>query len=340
MELNAVICQFLGNGDYAIARINDGLINSTFKVETPEKSYILQKINSDIFKNHAALLENHLKVTAVLAASNYPKKLVRIVAAKNGESWVNDEDGIWRMTEFIDDTITFLKVPSADLAFEAAKCLSEFYEILNRKPLELQEVLPGFIDFEKRIIDFQDAIKTADNQYLEAASEEISFLQSLLTLPEKWIALSVSKKLPTRTIHADPKISNILFDKQDKAVAVIDLDTMMNAPILYDFGDMVRSYCNTTNEDDASTENNFSLETYQAVKAGFLTNLKEMLSDVELNNLDYAAKVVVYIQALRFLTDYLLGSVYYKTSYAAHNLDRTKNQIYLLKNLMKNIHEI
>ncbi|WP_449397500.1 phosphotransferase [Chryseobacterium wanjuense] len=139
--------------------------------------------------------------------------------------------------------------------------------------------------------------------------------------------------LPSRIIHADAKISNILFNKEYHPIAVIDLDTVMISSILYDFGTMIQSYTNNTEEDDGKAENNFNPEIYTAVKKGFLFYLNEKLTPEELENLDYAAQVAIYIQAIRFLTDYLDGSKYYSIKYPEHNLDRTKNQIELLKGL-------
>ena len=148
------------------------------------------------------------------------------------------------------------------------------------------------------------------------------------------IALQASQELPERVIHADPKISNILFTKDGEALSVIDLDTMMNSTLLYDFGDMMRSYCNLTDEDDATMVDNFAPAIYDSVKEGFLSHLSSKLTSIELENLDYAAQVVIYIQAVRFLTDYLNNDVYYSTKYPEHNLDRTRNQVNLVKNVI------
>ena len=143
-----------------------------------------------------------------------------------------------------------------------------------------------------------------------------------------------SNSLPIRVIHADPKISNIRFDKENKAIAVIDLDTMMNGTILYDFGDMIRSYTNNAEEDNGWVKDHFNAENYVAVKEGFLFYLKDTLTPIELENLDYAAQLIIYIQAIRFLTDFLNDDIYYSTKYKLQNLDRTKNQINLLKGLL------
>ncbi|MDO5614969.1 MAG: aminoglycoside phosphotransferase family protein, partial [Cruoricaptor ignavus] len=221
-----------------------------------------------------------------------------------------------------------------DIAYESARLLSEFYFCLNQENnLEIKETLPGFIDFQKRLNDYKIALENAKKELKQKAKSEIDYTHQHLQLPEKWIDLDAQNLLPKRLIHADPKISNLLFSQDEKAIAVIDLDTVMHAPILYDFGDMVRSYTNKTDEDDADFHDNFDANIFVKIKQGFLNHLEKMLTPLEIELTDYAAQVVIYIQAVRFLTDYLNGSIYYSTNYDEHNLDRTKNQINLLKGL-------
>jgi len=333
MELKAVISAFIGEQNHSVSAIDNGLINHTYFVETDSGKYILQKINTDIFKNPKCIIDNHLAVNSVLKNSDYSRKIVDLIPAQNGEFLINRK---WRMLEFIENSVTHLKVPNSETAFESAKCFSKFYSVLNSKPIHLEETLPGFIDFGKRISDYQTALKNASKERKINAEKEIEFINSHLDLPEKWIELQSENLLPKRVIHADPKISNILFDKNGNAIAVIDLDTVMTSTLLYDFGDMIRSYCNLTDEDDASLENNFSPEIYDSVKKGFLFHLENLLSETEKKLLDYAPKVVIYIQAVRFLTDHLNGNLYYSVKYGNHNLDRTRNQINLLKNILLN----
>ncbi|MDN5395944.1 MAG: aminoglycoside phosphotransferase family protein [Chryseobacterium sp.] len=183
--------------------------------------------------------------------------------------------------------------------------------------------------------DYQTSLQNASEDLLENAAPEIEMMNELMSLPQKWIEMERDHLLPKRIIHGDPNVRNILFDSTSKPLAVIDLDTVTVSTILYDFGDMARSYTNTLDEDLKTAENNFNPHMYRTVKDGFLLYLKKKLSFDELENLDYAAQTVIYIQAIRFLTDYLNGSTYYSTKYAEHNLDRTRNQLQLLKGLRK-----
>lgn len=335
MELKKIISAFIGEQDFSVSEIDNGLINHTFLVETESGKYILQRINTDVFKNPEAIVENHFSINSVLKKNGYTRKIIDLISTKNGGFLFKDDFGkSWRMTNFIENSVTHLKVPNPEIAFESAKCFSEFYSALNSETLNLKETLPDFINFEKRISDYQNALKNTSEERKFNAENEIKFINSNLDLPEIWIDLQNKNALPKRVIHADPKISNILFDKNGSAVAVIDLDTVMNSTLLYDFGDMVRSYCNLTDEDDANLQKNFSNEIYDSVKKGFLFYLENLLSETEKKHLNYAPKVVIYIQGLRFLTDYLNGNIYYSVKYENHNLDRARNQINLLGNIL------
>lgn len=336
MELKKIISAFIGEQNFSVSEIDNGLINHTFLVEAESGKYILQHINTNIFKNPEAIAENHFLVNSVLKKFGYTRKIIDLIPTKNGGFLFKDDSGkSWRMTDFIENSVTHLKVLDPEIAFEAAKCFSEFYLALNSEILDLEETLPDFINFEKRISDYQIALKNTSEKRKINAEKEIEFIHSNLDLPRKWMELQNKNALPKRIIHADSKISNILFDKENNAVAVIDLDTMMNSTLLYDFGDMVRSYCNFTDEDDADLQENFSNEIYDSLKKGFLFHLENLLSETEKENLDYAPKVVIFIQVIRFLTDYFNGDIYYSVKYGNHNLDRARNQINLLKGLLK-----
>lgn len=337
MELKNIVQQFIHTENYTISPITNGLINCTYLLEDHDKKekYILQKINTTIFKNPDTVIHNHLEINNLLQKSDYHLKMVKPIHSISDNYLIKTKNGeAWRMLSFIENSKTFLKVPDKKTAYEAAKTFGYFLNIINTEfLLNIQETLPDFINFEKRINDYKASLQTASQHLLKDSEKEIELVNQLLNLPEKWIEMEKTHLLPKRIIHADPKISNILFDHHNDPLAVIDLDTIMISTILYDFGDMIRSYTNTTDEDDGKSENNFDPEIYQAVKDGFLLNLKEKLTILEIENLDYAAQVVIYIQAVRFLTDYLNGNIYYSTQYPEHNLDRTKNQFILLKGL-------
>lgn len=337
MELKQIVTEFTGTENCSITPITNGLINMTYLVENSDSNekFILQKINSQVFQRPEVITHNHLLINEMLAYGNYPLQLVIPKPASSGNFILKDEDGgSWRMLHFIEDTRTFFKIPDLKTAYESAKAVGSFLNTINPKNLpDIQTPIPDFINFEKRISDYQISLENADEDLLRNAAAEIEVMNSLIFLPKKWIDMERDDLLPKRIIHGDPNVRNILFDETSKPLAVIDLDTVTVSTILYDFGDMARSYTNTLDEDDGNADHNFDPHIYRTVKDGFLLYLKAKLTFEELENLDYAAQTVIYIQAIRFLTDYLNGNIYYSTKYKEHNLDRTRNQLELLKGL-------
>lgn len=337
MEINDIVTQFIHTDHYTLSPINDGLINTTYLLEDldQQKKFILQKINHHVFKQPEVIVNNHLMVNEILRSNNYQFQIIEPIPSLANQLLLEDKNGeCWRMLSFVENSITFLTAPSLQTAFEAAKAFSYFLSIVNTEKLPaIEDTLPDFLNFEKRITDYKKALENAVPHLKENAKAEIEITNQLIALPNQWIEMEKSNQIPKRIIHADVKISNILFDKNHQPLAVIDLDTMMISTILYDFGTMIQSYTNTTHEDDGSAENNFNPEMYKVVKEGFLFYLKEKLTSEESAHLDYAAQVAIYIQEVRFLTDYLNGSTYYSIKYPEHNLDRTRNQLELLKGL-------
>ncbi|KAB1230891.1 phosphotransferase enzyme family protein [Chryseobacterium viscerum] len=337
MEIKDIVIEFIGTDNYDLSPINDGLINTTYLLEDKDqgKKFILQKINHHVFKQPEVIINNHLMINELLRSNNYHFQIIEPIPSLTHQLLVKDaNDEPWRMLSFVENSITFLTAPSLQTAFEAAKTFSYFLTTVNTEKLPaIEDTLPNFLNFEKRISDYKKALQDAAPHLKENAKAEIEITNQLLSLPDQWIEMEKSNQIPKRIIHADVKISNILFDQNHHPLAVIDLDTMMISTILYDFGTMIQSYTNTTHEDDGSAVNNFNSEMYKVVKEGFLFYLKEKLTPEESENLDYAAQVAIYIQELRFLTDYLNGSTYYSITHPEHNLDRTKNQLELLKGL-------
>ncbi|ROI06638.1 aminoglycoside phosphotransferase family protein [Chryseobacterium sp. G0240] len=337
MELNDIVIQFIGTDNYDLSPINDGLINTTYLLEDKDqhKKFILQKINQHVFKQPEIIVNNHLIINELLRSNHYQFQMIEPIPSRSHTLLVNDANGgSWRMLSFVENSITFLTAPSLQTAFEAAKTFSYFLNTINTGKLPaIEDTLPNFLNFEKRVADYRDSLKNAAPHLRESAKAEIEITNQFLSLPDQWIEMEKSNQIPKRIIHADVKISNILFDQNHHPLAVIDLDTIMISTILYDFGTMIQSYTNTTSEDDGNAKNNFNAEMYKVVKEGFLFYLKEKLTPEESGHLDYAAQVAIYIQELRFLTDYLNGSIYYSTKYPEHNLDRTRNQLELLKGL-------
>ena len=341
--MQEIVKKFFGdNTNFFLEKNEIGHINTTYFLKDKEESFVLQKFNTNIFESPEVIVENMTKLADHLEAKKYPHAILRPKKTVKGKSLVEAENGVWRVIPLIENTQCIETVESPEQAYQVAKFIGEFHSYVYDLNVEgLKEPIPGFIDFAKRMRDYQQAINNASPKRKERALEAINMVEKWKSIPEKWIEITSKEGFPKRLIHADPKISNILLDANDKnkPVAIIDLDTLMPGTILYDFGDMVRSYTNTRDEDDP-TPNNFSKENYEAIKKGFMEPLQDKLTKQELENFDLAGATVVYIQAVRFLTDFLNGDVYYAVKREDHNLDRTMNQLNLLKGILDSTHVI
>lgn len=332
-EIKEVLNHLVPNVEsFTFTQLKSGHINQTFKVVCNGKSFLLQKMNTLIFQNLAKVQENIMCVAQHLKEVGYAHTLLHPLPFRSGDYLFSTQ---WRAFKFTENTLGFEKVESEKQAFKAAQFLSEFLSCLDGlEPNKILNSLPGFLDFNARFEAFEKAITKSIPERYTRAEEEIKTLMSHRSILEEWD--NIYPQLPQRIIHADPKISNFLFDRKDstKIIALIDWDTLMQGPILYDFGDMIRSFTNLKAEDDPAKETVFSLANYDAVKKGFLHHLGEKMLDIEVNHLDLAAKTIIYIQSIRFLTDYLEGDIYYHIDYGDQNLNRAKNQLNMLEELI------
>jgi Phosphotransferase enzyme family len=345
MDLTAIVKTFFdlrNEHSLVISAIDSGHINTTHLVELrlqnlQTEKYILQSINTHVFKKPEDILSNLNVVSKHLEKNAYPKTILKTLINKAGNYLTYDSDGKpWRMLYYIDHSICLDKVQTPMQAYDAAKTFSEFYAYLwDLDSTKIKTAIPNFLDFESRLSQFKIALSSANAGRKRQAKTEIEFISSHAALPMRFIDMQRTNALPLRLIHADPKISNILFQTiTAEPLAVIDLDTMMRGTLLYDYGDMVRSYANNKSEDDPDENNVFNSTIYHAITDGFLFHLKDKLTAIELDHLAYSAEVIIYIQALRFLSDFLNGDTYYKIAYPEQNLNRTKNQIHLLQGLL------
>ncbi|MBK9335964.1 MAG: aminoglycoside phosphotransferase family protein [Lewinellaceae bacterium] len=322
-EIQYIAAQFLPYhpNEITVQPIEGGLINRTFLITTggSPARFVLQQVNDHIFPDPDAIAGNVEQVNAVLAASGYPLELCRFLKTDAGAYTMYDAAAHpWRMLAYMENSVTVHQALTPEIARQGAAAFSLFYRHLNEygQSISLTPAIPDFINFRKRVLDYQSALAGGLPERLEKAGPLVAAVQLNIGLPKKWTDLLDAGKLPQRIIHADPKISNVLFHAtHHTGLAIIDLDTVMHGTLLYDFGDMARSYCNTAAEDDAAVASPFDADLYQATKAGFLSHLADFLEPVELENLDYSAQVVVFIQCLRFLTDYLTGDTYYRVTF-------------------------
>lgn len=332
----------------AITPIGNGNINDTKRVDYIEsgakKSLILQCLNHAVFKQPEQVMHNLRCVNAQLRKqSAYPYRVIEALVAPNGRDLVQDEAGnYWRAFPFVEDIYTPEGKVGPAVAFEAACAFGRFAAAFRDFPSSsLYETIPGFHDTDQRWAVFEKILQQKENkQRQQTAQAEIAQLLDLKPVFEQISRLKNEGSLPLRVTHNDTKAGNILMHQSThKAVAVIDLDTVMPGTVLSDFGDMVRTFVPNLYEDDANIHDLYlQKEVLSALREGYLAGAAELLTALETAHLMLGSLWICGEQALRFGTDYLAGDVYYKTRYPEHNLVRTKNQLALCAAIQQTVH--
>ncbi len=336
-NIQNIFDQFQHNSHFKnVAELTSGHINDTYVVFTQSgPKFILQRINGFVFENVQGLINNKVVVSKHLHVKyNRTKEYqtLTFISTHDHKYYYKDqEQSYWNLMLFIEQSKSFERVTTPDLAQEAGKLFGSFInETSDLNMNELVAPIPNFHSMKFRLGEFRNALKNASEERKTLSSKEI---EKVLGLKDEMLLLqnlTEEGQIPVRVTHNDTKISNVLFDKNDKAICVIDLDTVMPGIIHYDFGDAIRTICTNAEEDEKDlTKVTFNLSFFRAFTKGFLLKLKH-ISGIEAEHLAYSAKAMTFIMGLRMLTDFLNNDIYYKTAYDLHNLDRAKNQLKLL----------
>lgn len=341
---NSILEKFgLDEHQCIIHPFGNGLINHTWKIINGEKNYILQRINNQVFKqpDHIAL---NIHLIAEYLKEKHPEYffVVPIPTSRQEEMLYDNKHGYFRLFPFVPDSHTIDSVHVPSQAFEAAKQFGKFTRLLSKLPIEkLKITLPDFHNLSLRYNQFQESIEHGNKERISLSSDAIKFLHQHSDIVAKFEAIKKDPDFKLRVTHHDTKISNILFDKKNKGLCVIDLDTVMPGYFISDVGDMMRTYLSPVSEE----EKNFSKikireEYFQAIVNGYLLEMKDELSMTEKKYFVYAGKFIIYMQALRFLADYFNDDVYYGAKYSDNNFVRASNQIVLLQKLIEKEEEL
>ena len=324
--------------EVVIEQINNGLINSTWRIKNGEQNFILQKVNHHIFKNPEAIASN-IRLIAGYLQKYFPEYLfVSPVKSKNdGEMYKNQDDGYFRLIPFVRDSHTIDTVSDPQQAFEAAKKFGEFTKLLSAFPVEkLQITLPDFHNLSLRYQQFMQALQTGNQKRLEESKEMIEFLKAHQNIVYTYQNILQNPAFKLRVTHHDTKISNVLFNAENKGLCVIDLDTVMPGYFISDVGDMMRTYLSPVNEEEKDFSKIEIREQYfKSIWDGYMGQMKNELNEEEKSHFIYAGKFMIYMQAIRFLTDHLNNDSYYGAKYQGQNFVRAGNQITLLKRLIE-----
>jgi Ser/Thr protein kinase RdoA (MazF antagonist) len=324
----------------------EGHIHDTFRIETAERNcddYILQRLNNNIFKNIPELQDNIERVTThiknklrSIPGSDIKRESLSLIPAMDGKSWIKDDAGnYWRMYIFISRHVSYNIVTNPAQAYEGGKAIGRFQAMLadmTGKPLF--ETIPDFHNIEKRLETFRGKINEDPAGRVSAVLREID--EFLMRADKMKVILQLGRegKIPLRITHNDTKFNNILLDENDKALCVIDLDTVMPGYIHYDFGDAIRTAANLGSEDEKDPENvRMGIDLFKAYADGYLKQTKTTFNEIEIEYLPFAPQLITYTIALRFLTDYIDGDHYFKIHHEQHNIQRARAQLALLRSM-------
>ena len=349
-DLQHIAGQFAIEGNVVEVRpLGNGLINTTYKVVTEGNApdYVMQHINTAIFPDVDMLMDNITAVTAhirkKLEAKNtadIDRKVLKFVPCNDGKYYYMHEGKYWRIMVFIPDTVSKTGV-TPESSYIVGETFGDFQAMLADIPVQLGETIKDFHNIEFRLQQFHDAVKADKVGRAAGVKDIIDEIEKRAESMTRSERLYREGTLPKRICHCDTKVDNILFDKNDDVLCVIDLDTVMPSFIFSDYGDFLRSAANTQAEDSPEYDKiAFRMDIFKSFTEGYLKTARAFLTPVEIENLPYGATLFPYMQLVRFFTDYLDGDNYYKTQYADHNLVRSKNQLTLLQRAEEKIPEM
>ena len=338
-------------GEYRFyEEIQVGNINKTYKVtfegEDPEnpgeirlKSYIVQAVNTFAFKNPQQVMDNIDKVTEHIRAKDPNRCALHFHHTYDRKTYIFDKGGFWRLFNFI-PSVTYSATDNLRVVYNAGLAFGDFQMLLSDFDASaLHETIPDFHNTIRRYEQLEAQVAADPVGRAEEVQEEIAWLRSVKDQACKLTQLQIDGVLPLRVTHNDTKINNVLFDKEtDEALVVIDLDTVMPGLVGYDFGDAVRFAANLVAEDSSDWEKaGVNMAIFCAFAEGFLSKIANSLTKPEIDTLALSCLALTCEQATRFLADYIAGDVYFKTSYAEHNLVRARCQIALAKDMLKKL---
>lgn len=326
-----------------------GHINETYAVYMPSPegedvlAYVLQRVNSNVFKDPAGVMENIFGVTEYMRGvirregGDPDRETLSYIKTKSGLNYFEDSEGEpWRCYNFIPDSECYQLVENPEQLYEAGSSFGHFLKQLIEYPASgLKETIPDFHHTAKRYQAFQVAVDRDLKNRAHTCEPEIAFVKNRKEDCSVLVSQQEEGALPLRVTHNDTKLNNILFDsKTGKGLCVIDLDTIMPGLAANDFGDSIRSGATTGAEDEKNLDLvHFDLELYEAYVRGYLEAAGEVLTPAEVESLPWGARLMTLECGMRFLTDYLQGDTYFKTAYPEHNLVRARTQFRLVEEM-------
>jgi thiamine kinase-like enzyme len=334
---------FICAGPYGSGHINDTYC-AIYNQGGKNVRYIFQRINHNVFKNPPALMENIERVTehqhSKMLEEKSSRRALRLIRAQNGYPYYRDEQGLyWRVYIFIENAKTYDVIEKPEQAFEAAAAFGEFQRTLvDLKGGRLIETIPDFHNTPARYEKLKDAVeKDAFNRAADV-KKEIDFAMARESCAGTLIDLHEKGEIPERITHNDTKLNNVMIDdKTGEGICVIDLDTVMPGLVHYDFGDLVRTSTSPVAEDEKDLSRvRMQPHMFEALIKGYLKTADGFLTGIEKEYLPFSGKLITLEIGVRFLTDYLMGDVYFKIHREGHNIDRCRTQFKLVSSIEEN----
>lgn len=350
-----VLSRFAISGEYSHCEIlNSGHINETYKVffirNGELKDYILQRVNTYVFKDPVAVMENIANVTEYIRAKikatgiSAKRFVLHYQKANDGKYYTILPNGeFWRCCRFIDDSVSFTETHNVTVAEESGKAFGKFQNYLADYPVkDLHIAIPHFHNTVNRYSIFKEAIENNLAGRKDSVRAEIDGYLELEEIATKLYKMQRAGELPLRVTHNDTKTSNVLFDaKTFEHLSVIDLDTVMPGLVACDFGDAIRIVGSTCGEDETDLSKiSVDMEKYEAFTKGFVSTVKDMLTEKEVQTLALGALAMTVECGVRFLTDYLDGDKYFRVHYEDQNLDRARCHLVLANKMFEKLDEM
>ena len=337
--LEAVLAQFgMDHHQVRITALEEGLINHTWKIEKGDTRFILQRVNEKVFTRPWDIAHN-ISLMADYLKSHHPEYyFVAPIPAVDGKPLVFlEQEGYFRLFPYVPDSHTLQTVETPGQAYEAAYRFGEFTALLNGVDIrQLKITLPSFHDLSLRQAGFLRALKVGNAERVRETADLSRQLLQRSGIVDQFERIRKDPSFRQRVTHHDTKISNILFDRNDHGICVIDLDTVMPGYFISDVGDMMRTYLSPVSEEEADISRiEIRDEYYRAIHDGYLDQMGAMLEKSERHDFFYSGSFLIYMQAIRFLTDYLNNDSYYGARYPGHNLVRARNQATLLERYLE-----
>lgn len=356
MNIMEILENFEFDGEFkAVKEFGSGHINKTFLAtyiqSDGEQRYVVQKINTTVFKNPDELMENVFAVTDFLReklteiGGDPERGTLHFVKTRDGDNYLKTADGeCYRAYIYVRNSVSYDYADSPELFKKSGEAFGKFQRLLADFPAKtLHETIPNFHNTDWRFDnEFLPSLFAADDYLLKECEDDIEFVTKRRDDMEILTSLADKGELPLRVTHNDTKLNNVMFDKDtDECVCVIDLDTVMPGLALYDFGDSIRFGASTASEDEPDLDKvSLDLDYFKAYAEGFLSEAGDILSYREKRQLAFAAKIMTLECGMRFLTDYLNGNIYFNVKYDKHNLIRARNQFKLVKDIEEKLDEM